>query len=157
MKKLLFICSMIVVSLTASAQFAVFRSIHGTPQQSYTPSPGYGSPFMIYQPSQSSYYQNPYREEYQVGQAQSYQQQPVRPKMQQVTLKGYYKKGNNWYCTPIRVGVIEDEVCILSVKTQHGWMNCGNAASSVGAYDTEEIRDNFNYKAYTYNYGTVYF
>ena len=77
--------------------------------------------------------------------------------MQEVTLKGYYKNGNNWYSTPIRVGVIEDKVLVLSVKTQYGWMNCGNAASSVGAYDTEEIRDNFNYKAYTYNYGMVYF
>ena len=154
MKKILFVCSMIVVSLTASAQFTVFRSVE-TPRPSYTPSPGYGSPFMIYQPSQSSYYRNPYREE--VGQAQSYQQQPVRPRMQEVTLKGYYKNGNNWYSTPIRVGVIEDKVLVLSVKTQYGWMNCGNAASSVGAYDTEEIRDNFNYKAYTYNYGMVYF
>ena len=91
-------------------------------------------------------------------QSQTYQQQPARPRMQEVTLKGYYKKGDDWYYTPIRVGVIGDEeVRVLSVKTQHGWMNCGNAASSVGAFDSEVIRDNFNYKAYTTIYGTIYF
>jgi hypothetical protein len=78
--------------------------------------------------------------------------------MQEVTLKGYYKKGDDWYYTPIRVGVIGDEeVRVLSVKTQHGWMNCGNVASSVGAFDSEVVRDNFNYKAYTTIYGTIYF
>ena len=158
MKKVLFVCSMLVATLTASAQFTTFRSIYSTPQQSYTPSPGYGVPFTIYQPSRSSSYRDPYLDGYRVGSSQSYQQQLARPKMQEVTLRGYYKKGNDWYCTPIRVGVIGDEeIRVLSVKTQHGWMNCGNAASSVGAFDSEVIRDNFNYKAYTTLYGTIYF
>jgi hypothetical protein len=77
--------------------------------------------------------------------------------MQEVTLKGYYKKGNDWYSMPIRVGVIGEEVRLLSIKTQYGWSNCGNKASEVGAWDSEEIRDNFNYKAYTTIYGTIYF
>ena len=142
MKKFLFVCCMMAVTMTASAQFTVYRSIYSTPQQSYTPSPGYGVPFSTYQPSRNSYYQ----------------QQPARPRMQEVTLKGYYKKGDDWYYTPIRVGVIGDEeVRVLSVKTQHGWMNCGNVASSVGAFDSEVVRDNFNYKAYTTIYGTIYF
>ena len=137
MKKLLFICSMMVVSLTASAQFTEFRSIYSTPQPSYTPSPGYGIPFATYESLQS--------------------RQQARPRMQEVTLRGYYKKGNDWYSTPIRVGVIGDEVRLLSAKTQYGWSNCGSKASSVGAWDSEEIRDNFNYKAYTTIYGTIYF
>jgi len=158
MKKFLFVCCMMVVSMTASAQFTVYRSIYSTPQQSYTPSSGYGVPFSTYQPYQSSSYRNPYQEGYRVEQSQTYQQQPARPRMQEVTLKGYYKKGDDWYYTPIRVGVIgNEEVRVLSVKTQHGWMNCGNAASSVGAFDSEVIRDNFNYKAYTTIYGTIYF
>ena len=152
MKKFIFVCFMLVVSLTASAQFTIFRSID-TPQQSYTPSPGYGVPFTIYQPSPSSSYQNPYREE----RYQTYQQHPVRPRMQEVTLRGYYKKDNDWYSIPIRVGVIGEEVRLLSTKTQYGWSNCGNKASEVGAWDPEVIRDNFNYKAYSTLYGTVYF
>ena len=145
MKKLLFICSMIAVSLTASAQFTVYRSVD-TPQPSYTPSPGYGVPFTIYEPLPS---QSPYPSQR--------IQQPAKPRMQEVTLRGYYKKGNDWYYTPIRVGVIGDEIRVLSAKTQYGWYNCGVKASDVGAWDSEEIRDNFNYKAYTTIYGTIYF
>ena len=153
MKKLLFICSMIAVSLTASAQFTVYRSIYSTPQQSRTPSPGYGAPFTIYEPAPSVSYQNSY------GGYPSprIQQQPAHPRMQEVTLKGYFKKDNDWYYAPIRVGVMGDEIRVLSVKTQHGWMNCGNAAGSVGSWDSEEIRDNFNYKVYTTIYGIIYF
>lgn len=50
-------------------------------------------------------YSNPYQ-----------QQQQVKPKMQEVTLRGYYKKGNDWYYMPIRVGVIGEEVWLLSCK-----------------------------------------
>ena len=141
MKKLLFVCSMIVVSLTASAQFTVYQPVE-VPRTTYTPSLGYGTPFTIYEPV----YGNPY-----------HQQQQARPKMQEVTLRGYYKNGNDWYHMPIRVGVIGEEVRLLSIKTQHGWSNCGNKASEVGAWDAEEIRDNFNYKAYSTLCGTVYF
>ena len=151
MKKLLFIYSMIAVSLTASAQVTVYRNVE-TPQPSYTPSPGYGVPFTIYEPLPSSSYQSPYS-----GYSSQRVQQPAKPKMQEVTLKGYYKEGNDWYYTPIRVGIIGEEIHVLSVKTQHGWMNCGNTAGSVGSWDPEEVRDNFNYKAYTTIYGTIYF
>ena len=152
MKKLLFVCSMIAVSLTASAQFTVYQNVE-TPQPSYTPSLGYGVPFTIYDPLPSSAYQSPYSG----YPSQRIQQQPAKPKMQEVTLKGYYKKGDDWYYTPIRVGVIGDEVRLLSAKTQYGWSNYGSKASDVGAWDSEEIRDNFNYKAYTTIYGTIYF
>ena len=77
--------------------------------------------------------------------------------MQEVTLKGYYKKGDDWYYVPIRVGIIGDEVKLLSTKTKNGWMNCGTKASEVGAWDSEEIRENFNYKAFSSLYGTIYF
>ena len=58
---------------------------------------------------------------------------------------------------PIRVGVIGEEVRLLSVNTQQGWSNCGSTASEIGRFDAEEIRDNFNYKAYSSLYGNVYF
>lgn len=142
MKRLLFICGMAVVSLTASAQFTVYQPVE-VPSTSYTPSSDYGTPFTIYEPV----YSNPYQQ----------RQQQARPKMQEVTLRGYYKKGNDWYSTPIRVGVIGEEIRLLSTKTQYGWSNCGNKASEVGAFDPEVIRDNFNYKVFTTIYGTIYF
>lgn len=141
MKKILFATMMMFGTMSANAQFTVYQPVE-VPRTSYTPSYGYGTPFTIYDPV----YSNPYQ-----------QQQQVKPKMQEVTLRGYYKKGNDWYYMPIRVGVIGEEVRLLSIKTKHGWSNCGNKVSEVGAFDPEEIRDNFNYKAYTTILGTVYF
>lgn len=139
MKKILFASLMLFGTMSVNAQFTVFQPVD-VPQTSYSPSSGYGTPFSIYEPV----YGNPY------------QQQP-KPKMQEVTLRGYFKKGNEWYYMPIRVGVIGEDVRLLSIKTQYGWSNCGSTASEVGAWDTEEIRDNFNYKAYSTLCGTVYF
>lgn len=141
MKKILFASMMLVGTMSANAQFTVYQPVE-VPRTSYTPSPGYGTPFTIYEPI----YSNPY-----------HHQQQARPKMQEVTLRGYYKNGKDWYYMPIRVGVIGEEVRLLSIKTQYGWSNCGNKASEVGAWDAEEIRDNFNYKAYTTVFGTIYF
>ena len=86
-----------------------------------------------------------------------HQQQQRKPQMSQVTLTGYYKKGNRWQSTPIRVGVTDEKVILLSVKSGYNWVNCGNAASMVGAFDAEEIRGNFTYKAFNSLYGTIYF
>ena len=89
----------------------------------------------------------------------SYQRQQLqrKPQMSQVTLTGYSKKGNRWQSTPIRVGVTDEKVILLSVKSGYNWANCGNAASMVGGFDAEEIRDNFTYKAFNSLYGTIYF
>ncbi len=138
MKKLLLLISMMLGALSVNAQFTVYRP-YNAPNTSYTPSPGYGIPFSTYEP------------------LPNYQLRPDCPQMQQFTLKGYYKKGNDWYYIPIRVGVVADEVRLLSVKTQHGWSNCGSKASEVGTCDSEEIRDNFNYRVYTTIYGIIYF
>jgi uncharacterized protein YxeA len=141
MKKILFTSMMLLGAMSANAQFTVYQPVE-VPQTSSVPSYGYGTPFTIYEHTYSS----PYR-----------QQQQAKPKMQEVTLKGYYKKGNDWYSLPIRVGVIGDEVRLLSIKIQNVWSNCGSKASAVGGFDSEEIRDNFNYKAFTSIYGTIYF
>lgn len=143
MKKILFASMMLFGSMNASAQFTVFQPVE-VPQTSYNfPSLGYGTPFSVFEPV----YGNPYQQ----------RQQQARPKMQEVTLRGYYKKGDDWYHMPIRVGVIGDEVKLLSIKTQYGWSKCGSTASEVGGFDAEEIRDNFTYKAYSSLYGMVYF
>ena len=141
MKKIIFTSMMLLGTMSASAQFTVYQPVE-VPSTTYTPSPGYGTPFTIYEPV----YANPYQ-----------QQQQARPKMQEVTLRGYYKRNGDWYSMPIRVGIIGEEVRLLSVKTQQGWSNCGSTASEVGGFDAEEIRANFNYKAFSSLYGTVYF
>ena len=142
MKKILFVFSMIMSVVNASAQFVTYEPVY-VPQQSYTPSAGYGTPFNVYEPV--------YVDSYQC------QQQQRKPQMSQVTLTGYYKKGNRWQSTPIRVGVTDEKVILLSVKSGYNWANCGNAASMVGGFDAEEIRDNFTYKAFNSLYGTIYF
>lgn len=138
MKKLFVLCSMLLCTISSSAQYTVFQPSN-TPSQPYSPSPGYGIPFATYEP------------------VQGYQQQQVKPRMQQVTMRGYYKKGGDWCYAPIRVGFVEDKVILLSIKTQYGWQNCESNAKDVGAFDSEEIRDNFNFKAYTMIRGMVYF
>lgn len=142
MKKILFTSLMLLGTIGANAQFVVYQPLD-VPQTTYTPSPGYGTPFVIYEPK--------------YGNSSQKRQQMTKPKMQEMTLRGYYKKGENWYSMPIRVGVVGEVVNLLSVKTQHGWSNCGNKASEVSSWDAEEIRDNFNYKAFSSFYGTVYF
>lgn len=146
---MMLVCSMLLGTLTASAQFTVYRSAEDQSYSAYTPSMGYGVPFTVYRPAEV--------EPYYYGQQQYQQRQPARPKMHEVTLRGYFKKGNNWYYMPIRVGVIGEEVRLLSVKQQSGWSNCGSVASQVGAFDSEVIRDNFNYMAYSTQCGMVYF
>jgi len=138
MKKLFVLCIMLLCSISVNAQYTVFHPSN-TPSQSYSPSPGYGIPFATYEPM----YNN--------------QQLQSMPRMQQVTMRGYYIKGGDWYYTPIRVGFVEDKVILLSIKTQYGWQNCQSTAKDVGAFDSEEIRDNFNFKAYTMIRGMVYF
>ena len=142
MKKIIFASMMLLGTMSVNAQyFSVFRSVD-VPRESNAPSTGYGVPFSVFEPV----YTDSYR-----------QRQQPKPKMQEVTLRGYYKKGNDWYHMPIRVGVIGEEVRLLSIKTQHGWSNCGSTASEVGVWDSEEIRDNFNYKVYSTLCGTIYF
>jgi len=77
--------------------------------------------------------------------------------MQEMTLTGYYKNSNGWNSMPIRVGFVEDRAILLSVKQNGYWSNCGAVASEVGGFDSEEVRDNFTYKAYGLMVGTVYF
>lgn len=141
MKKSLFVSMMLLGAMSANAQFTVYQPVQ-VPQTSSVPNMEYGTPYTIYQPVYGSRYR---------------QQQQERPQMQEATLRGYYKKGNDWYSLPIRVGVLGEEVRLLSIKTQHGWSNCGNKASAVSGFDTEEIRDNFNYKAFSSLCGTIYF
>ncbi len=140
MRKVFFLVFALFATMSANAQFVTYQPVD-VPRQTYTPSPGYGTPFVIYEPVPVP------------GQRQA-----PKPKMRQQTLTGYYKYSNEWRSAPIRVGFTsDDKVILLSVKSSSGWHNCGNTASMVGAFDSEEVRDNFTYKCYSYTLGTVYF
>ena len=56
MKKILFVFSMIMSVVNASAQFVTYEPVY-VPQQSYTPSAGYGTPFNVYEPVYVDSYQ----------------------------------------------------------------------------------------------------
>lgn len=49
MKKIIFASMMLFGAMSANAQFTVYQPIE-VPRTSYTPSPGYGTPFTIYEP-----------------------------------------------------------------------------------------------------------
>ena len=84
MKEMMIACCMLFGTVTASAQFTVYQSAE-VPQRSYTPSMGYGVPFTIYEPIEVT----PRRS---YSHQDQYQQQPAQPKMQEMTLKGYYRE-----------------------------------------------------------------
>ena len=74
MKKFMFAFAMMLASISANAQFTIYQPA-GVRHESYTPSDGYGVPFTIYEPIDM---EGGYR-------------QTAKPRMQQVTLTGYYK------------------------------------------------------------------
>ena len=80
MKEMMIVCCMLFGTVTASAQFTVYQSAEA-PHRSYTPSMGYGVPFTIYEPL-----------EVLPSRGYSPQQKPAQPKMQEMTMKGYYKR-----------------------------------------------------------------
>lgn len=139
MKKLVFVFMMVLISIGASAQFVGFEPSGVVPQNVYTPDYGYGVPYVGFET---------------VGQIR---QRQAQPKMEQFTTTGYYKDYNGWHSMPIRVGVSGNDVIVVSIKPDRNWLNCGNRASRVGGFDSEEIRDNFNFKASYYLVGTIYF
>ena len=114
----------LLVSVTASAQFTIYRSAtvpERTTSQDY-------SPFTIYQPS--------------LPVPQDYQSTP-QPKPTQYTLNGYYKKSDKWYKTPIKVSILGDDIKLVGVKVGNNWSGCSSKVSEVGRFDTQEVQDNF--------------
>lgn len=140
MKKAFTLAAIALFALSAKAQFTVYRPADVGAAESYTPSYGYGAPYTIYRPA-----------------PQPGQRQRQQPRMQEVTLTGYYNDHYGWHSVPIRVGVTDEKVILLSIKSGYRWNNVGNVASMVNGFDKEEIRDNFTYKVYCAGVGNVYF
>ncbi len=128
-----------VCSLTASAQFRVFESVTA-PSTSMSTSQGSYSPFVVFEPS-----------------VRTPQPRVQAPKPQYVTLRGYYKKNEEWYTVPIRVMVQGDVIKLASVKPGTYWVTCNTNVAEVSRFDPEVVRDNFNFKAYFYTLGSIYF
>lgn len=126
-----------ICSLSAFAQFTVYEPVI-VPSTPSTSRSTY-SPFTIYEPV--------------------YPNMPRRqaPKEKVLTMKGYYQKSNEWYVAPIKVVVSEDNVKLASIKVQNRWDTCNAAVYEVSAFDTETVRDNFNFKAFTTIVGYIYF
>ena len=145
MRLISLISCLLLSCINANAQFGVYTPIEDQSASSYyyPPSSGYGVPFGVYEPIYDSSLQQRVR---------------PKPKMREYTTTGYYKNGNRWYSTPIRVGIVEDQVRLQSFKYSGSWSYVGNIANQVSIYDSEEIRDNFNYKAYSQIFGgMIYF
>ena len=126
-----------ICSLSAFAQFTVYEPVI-VPSTPSTSRSTY-SPFTNYEPV--------------------YPNMPRRqaPKEKVLTMKGYYQKSNEWYVAPIKVVVSEDNVKLASIKVQNRWDTCNAAVYEVSAFDTETVRDNFNFKAFTTIVGYIYF
>lgn len=142
MKKIMFLIAAMLCSISASAQFTVFEpvTVPSTPRTMPNIYDPYSVPFTVFEPV----YDRP-------------QPRVQQPKPQFVTLKGYYKKGEEWKVTPIRVMVQGDEIKLASVKSGHNWVTCNARVCEVSGFDPEIVRDNFNYKASYYMFGTIYF
>lgn len=143
MKKLFVIVVAMMASLTASAQFTVYKNVPDpTRSSNYNPYRGYETnPYRGYET-------NPYGNQY---------RSTPKPKAKQYTLTGYYKKSDGWYQTKIKISVSEDEVKLIGVKYGNNWAGCSSKVSEVGAFDSKEVQDNFNYKGYFTYLGTIYF
>lgn len=137
MKKILFLVMAMMLSLTASAQFVIYKSVPDPPSRS----------------SQSTY--NPYNG-YETNPYGNYYRSP-QPRAKQYNLTGYYHKADGWYKTPIKVSVQGDEIILASVKVGNNWAPCNSNVSEVGAFDPQEIQENFNYKGYLSFLGPIYF
>jgi len=140
MKKLFLILFILLVAITASAQapFTVYRP--ATPSSSYSNSNSYSSPFTIYTPAPNSY-----------------NRPAPQPQSKTYNPTGYYQSGGEWYSMPIKVTVTSDGMFLSAYKMGNNWLSNSGAVSEVGYYDSDIVKENFNYKAQTIHKGTVYF
>lgn len=138
MKKFIVIATVLLVSLSASAQFTVYEPV--IVPESSTKSSTY-NPY-------NSVPSNPYGGYY--GNTQT-----SKPK--QYTLTGYYKQTDGWYKTQIKVSVSDEGISLVGIKYGNYWAGCNSKVSEVGAFDSQEVQDNFNYKGYFTYLGTIYF
>ena len=143
MKKLLSCLVVILVSISASAQVQFYQ------YKPYQPSNNNNSYDYSdsYQSTSPFYYYRPY----------SNNRQTVQPKAKTFNLTGYYKDSKGWHSAPIKVTVTEDKIVLSAFKYGNYWMNNAGTVSGLDYYDSDEVKENFNYKARTTHLGVVYF
>ena len=140
MKKVFLLLVVMLTSIGASAQFTVYRSAT-VPERSTNQDYG---PFTVYQAVPTD--PMPYNS-----------QRAPQPKTQKYTLTGYYKNQNGWQKAPIKVSVTGDVIKLIGIKIGNRWSSCSSNVNEVGAFETEEVKDNFTYKGYVTYLGSVYF
>ena len=136
----MFVMLFLLMCLSASAQFVVYRSLE--PVNSNNGSNSYNN-------SNSNSYE-------QFNYTPPQRTQP-QSQSQVISIRGYYVKDNQWNTVLLRVSVINDNVYVVGIKRNStGWSN-----SKIKAYSTElmqqEIKDAFDYYIGDYVYGKIYF
>ena len=146
MKKLLLFLSVMLISLSASAQFTVYKPVIVDKNGNWVNRNDNNS--NNYNPNNDNIYNfsTPQR-----SQQQQQQQSPA------ISIRGYYNSNDQWKSVLIKVQIIDKKVYVVGIKRQTtGWSN-----EKTRAYSTElmekEIKDNFDYYIGDYVYGKIYF
>ena len=141
MKKFILTALVMLVSITAFAQFTVYEPVivernrnSGNTNSGYYNNRSYGN---------NNYYN------YSTPQ----QTQPS----QTTTVRGYYIKNNQWHSVLMRVRIDGDDVYINGIKRSMGWDNNKYPIYSVQPTMPQTIKENFEYYINAYDYGKIYF
>lgn len=143
MKKLLSFLAVMFIAISADAQapFTQYRSVENG-SSGYSNNYQSTSPFTYYRslPDPNS----------------NYRPAP-KPQSKTYNLTGYYQDSKGWHSTPIKVTVTGDRAVLSAFKYGNYWMNNSAAICELDYYDSDEVKETFNYKARTTHLGVVYF
>ena len=143
MKKLLSFLAVMFIAISADAQapFTQYRSVENG-SSGYSNNYQSTSPFTYYSslPDPNS----------------NYRPAP-KPQSKTYNLTGYYQDSKGWHSTPIKVTVTGDRAVLSAFKYGNYWMNNSAAICELDYYDSDEVKETFNYKARTTHLGVVYF
>ena len=146
MKKLLSLLAVMLIAISADAlaPFTYYRPLQPSNNysDSYSNNRQSTSPFTYYSPlpDPSSNYR-------------------PAPKQQSKTynLTGYYQDSKGWHTASIKVTITGDKAVLSAYKYGNYWMNNSATVCELDYYDSDEVKENFNYKARTTHLGVVYF
>lgn len=137
MKKFLLFIAFTLITITVSAQ-APFTTYQPAPSNNNSNSYQGTNPFTYYRPY-------------------GYNKQAPQSRSKTYNLTGYYYDSKRWHQTPIKVTVIEDQWILSAYKYGRHWINNSALVGEVDYYDSDVVKENFNYKAKTIHLGIVYF
>lgn len=144
MKEILSLLVVMLCAITTYAQapFTTYKPVQPSNNYSNGNSGNYQStdPFTYYRPLEPS---------------RNYQPAP-QAQSKTYNLTGYYYDTNGWHKIPIKVTVTEEKWVLSAYKDGNNWISNSGVVSKVGYYDSDIVKENFNYKARTLR-ETIYF